>query len=53
MLLKKKETKNQNMVVNHIRISQEMENKGKLSIEKDIMKFEKIATRFLNKVPGF
>ena len=34
MLLKKKKRKSKNMVVNDIKISQKMKNKGQLKIEK-------------------
>ena len=39
-LPKKKKTKNENMAVNDIRISQRMKNKGYMSIEKYIKRFE-------------
>ena len=38
------------MVVNAINISHELKNKGQLSIEKDIMKCEKIIARSFNRV---
>ena len=38
ILLKKEKTESENMVVNDIKISQNMENKSKLSMEKNIMK---------------
>ena len=38
ILLKKEKTEIENMVVNDIKISQNMENKSKLSMEKNIMK---------------
>ena len=38
ILLKKEKTESENMVVNDIKNSQNMENKSKLSMEKNIMK---------------
>ena len=41
------------MIVNAVKIFQKMKNKGSLSIEKDIMKCEKINERSFNKVPRY
>ena len=48
ILLKKKKTKREDVVVSGIRISQKMKNKDKLSIEKNIMRCEKIRTKSLS-----
>ena len=52
-ILLKKKTKSENMVMNDIKISQKLKNKGQLSIEKDIMKCKTITARLLIKASVF
>ena len=50
IILENKSAKDENVVINDIKISQRLKNKSYLGIEKDITKSEKIKVKLLNKM---